>query len=98
MLSTADSVIFELEDVSGDDAQVEVQFRRDTVELRCDEHLKAVFDRDELRAWLDEPSGVLSVDDVALALHDEHIHIWIDPLVPWRRVLVMVEVTEWMAR
>jgi hypothetical protein len=44
---------------------VEVMIRRETVELRCQEHLVGVADRDYLRSWLGAPFGVFAHDDCA---------------------------------
>jgi hypothetical protein len=77
--STPNSVSFEVLDVAGNEVTVEVMFRRDTVELRCAEHLRAIFDREALSLWFRQPEDVLSMDDVVLTLHDGLISIWIAP-------------------
>jgi hypothetical protein len=47
---------------------IEFRFRMDTVEVWRGPHLGAVFDRVNLRAWLDERAAPVSRDEVTLAI------------------------------
>ena len=66
----------------GLEAEVELTFRRDVVEVHMDGHCRAVFDRDHLREWLTYPEGTFSCDDVSLILSTDGILLRIDPAVP----------------
>jgi len=60
---------------------VEVMIRRETVELRCQEHLVGVADRDYLRSWLGAPFGVFAHDDCAWLDLDDGIALCIGDVV-----------------
>jgi hypothetical protein len=60
--------------VSGEAGEIELKFRRDSLEIWHREHCCAALDRDRLREWLARPTGVLMVDEVRLtAAEDGHV-------------------------
>lgn len=69
-------------DAFGMDADVELTFRRDVVEVHHEGRCRAVFDRDHLREWLTYPQGSVSVDDVSFIQSTDGILLRVEPVVP----------------
>lgn len=83
MLSAPGHLSFAVVDVGGDVVLVEIAFHRDTVEVFCLSRNRAVFDREVLRAWLAEPEGWLTEDDVSWRDDEGELQILIEPVVAW---------------
>lgn len=63
---------------------VQITIRRDTVEIRVEDRLVGVGDREKLRAWLEGPKGVFAFDDINWYKAGGGIAIGITDLVrPW---------------
>jgi hypothetical protein len=60
---------------------VEVMIRRETVELRCQDRLAGITDRDHLRTWLTAPFGVLAYDDCSWLHLTTGIALCIDDII-----------------
>lgn len=54
-------------DGEGQEAEVELTVRRDSVECVSDGLSRAVFDRETLRTWLGDPAGRIESDDVTFS-------------------------------
>jgi hypothetical protein len=66
----------------GMDADVELTFRRDVVEVHYEGRCRAVFRRDVLKEWLTYPEGSVTADDVSFTLSTDGIVLRVEPVVP----------------
>jgi hypothetical protein len=66
----------------GQPVSAEIAVRRDTVEVRCQESLVGIADRDRLRAWLWRPEGVYAYDEIAWMEVGDRVSLAIDDVVP----------------
>ncbi len=63
-------VIIDVRDALGRLDVLEVAIHRDLVECWLTDRCRGVFDRRDLRNWLDTPAGRLSCDEISLAHGD----------------------------
>ena len=61
---TEQKIRLDVEDRLGVSVVLDVSIRRDTVELRLQDALVGIADRDRLRAWLSTPDGMYACDDL----------------------------------
>ena len=75
-----------LEDVDGKPVLGEAMVRRDTVELRCQDHLVAIADRDAFREWVEHPEGEFVADEMAWLGTERGVFLAVKDLCPWSPV------------
>jgi hypothetical protein len=69
-------------DRRGQSATAEIAVRRDTVEIRFEERIVGIAERDLLGAWLRHPEGVYAYDDVTWFTGNGGVGLEILELVP----------------
>jgi hypothetical protein len=71
-----------LQDVRQRPIVAEVLVRQSSVELRCQERVMGVADREHLRSWITKPSGKYTYDDVTWLCRDDGLYLSLTDLVP----------------
>lgn len=72
----------DVEDHLGAPVVLDVSIRRDTVELRVQDTLMGIADRDRLREWLRAPDGMFVCDELTWLWNGFSVGIHVRDLVP----------------
>ena len=72
----------DVEDRLGATVVLDVSIRRDTIELRLQDTLVGIADRDQLREWLRAPDGMFVCDDLTWLWNGFCIGIYVQDRVP----------------